>query len=66
MSPQSHNTASGESDDSWKEGDKAVLRSGGPTMTVTSVGVAALECSWFQGDKLNKDWFPPDSLDAAD
>ncbi|MEJ6003761.1 DUF2158 domain-containing protein [Paucibacter soli] len=54
------------SQDFWKLGDKAKLLTGGPAMTVTSVGVALLECSWFHGTELKKDWFPPESIEADD
>jgi uncharacterized protein YodC (DUF2158 family) len=52
-------------------GEKARLRSGGPIMTVTKVGNAAMTeaptvwCSWFVGTKLESGTFPPEALEKV-
>lgn len=49
-------------------GDCVALKSGGPTMTVNRICTIAgvltgmLECSWFDGKKLKREQFEPDSL----
>lgn len=53
-----------------KPGDVVVLLSGGPRMTVASlqyVGSAlkTVQCDWFEGNKLNRDDFTPESLKLA-
>jgi uncharacterized protein YodC (DUF2158 family) len=60
-------------DKDWKSGDKVKLASGGPPMTVQSVGIPLygskpmVSCQWFDKDgKLQKGSFPPESLVADD
>jgi uncharacterized protein YodC (DUF2158 family) len=52
--------------DEIKEGEVAVLKSGGPPMTVTSIaenyGVMTAWCSWFDGKKPCNATFPITSL----
>jgi uncharacterized protein YodC (DUF2158 family) len=53
--------------DQLKIGDVVHLRSGGPEMTVTNVGLDGFRtptvwCVWFVGTKQQAGTFPPDSL----
>lgn len=51
----------------WKVGDVVQLKSGGPAMTVTAVGLrsgASIQCHWFTDDITKFDTFPPDALKA--
>lgn len=58
--------------DAFKPGDVVALKSGGPKMTVTQVGIANLTgeptvwCVWFDGVKKLEDTFPPESLKVAE
>lgn len=50
-------------------GDSALLKSGGPSMTVVEVGVGKDElvaCRWYDGKKFLIDWFPPQTLKLED
>ena len=54
-------------DEEIKVGDLVHLKSGGPTMTVDSVGreqvcAGNLVCAWFEGTKLTKEFFNPAAL----
>lgn len=53
--------------DQWKVGDVVQLKSGGPIMTVISVGdflsVSGANCAWFDGKKQFEHVFPPDALE---
>lgn len=53
----------------FKIGDRVVLKSGGPDMTVTNVGDQMgrlmVWCSWFDGMKPSAATFPPDALELA-
>jgi uncharacterized protein YodC (DUF2158 family) len=55
-----------------KTGDVVVLKSGGPDMTVSSIGQTEYTdylqawCSWFDGKKVVRDTFPLTSLKKAD
>jgi uncharacterized protein YodC (DUF2158 family) len=56
----------------YKTGDIVQLKSGGPTMTVSSVldSVSAgdsqnVKCQWFSGSKNQEAWFPEDSLEPG-
>ena len=56
------------SGDALKVGDEAVLKSGGPTMTIDQIdefvgydGTHA-KCSWFEGKKRHSDFFAITSL----
>jgi uncharacterized protein YodC (DUF2158 family) len=52
----------------FKAGDVVELKSGGPKMTVSQAGKAAISgrpmilCDWFDGQKKMRDSFPPESL----
>ncbi len=50
-------------------GEVVELKSGGPKMTVTSVGtpfgVPTVGCMWFEGIKKMQGDFPPGALQAA-
>lgn len=55
----------------FKVGDVVKLKSGGQAMTVSFVGekefshgakVQIVECTWFEGKKLNKETFNPEIL----
>jgi uncharacterized protein YodC (DUF2158 family) len=53
------------SESKFKVGDVVVLKSGGPAMTVCSVGVGPVHCKWFpQGDYAKTVWEPfgPETL----
>jgi uncharacterized protein YodC (DUF2158 family) len=53
---------------SFNIGDTVQLRSGGPNMTITRIGMAGGEpmlwCAWFEGTKDTYALFPPDALRA--
>lgn len=49
----------------FKSGDKVVLKSGGPEMTVRTSSPDEIVCQWFAGKKLEQGRFSPSSLDAA-
>ena len=48
----------------FKVGDIVQLKSGGPKMTVNDPGTVSdeIHCQWFAGSKLDKGYFPKDSL----
>lgn len=54
----------------WKAGDVVILKSGGPTMTVVSVGDFMMSaglnpgvlCVWFSKEDRNESVFHPDAL----
>ena len=55
----------------FKAGDVVVLKSGGPSMTVESVrsdagGNIRINCMWFDGPKVQRELFSPDSLELCD
>jgi uncharacterized protein YodC (DUF2158 family) len=54
----------------FRIGDTVRLKSGGPTMTVTSVlplgGSRLFECAWFEGEKAHSERFPAGALEAHD
>ena len=54
---------------SFNVGDTVQLKSGGPDMTVTRIGVAGGEplvwCAWFEGTKDAYGLFPPAALKAS-
>ena len=59
--------------DAIKAGDVVRLRSGGPKMTVTNVGVpqfgskTMVWCVWFDGTDKKEGTFPPEAVvEAAD
>jgi uncharacterized protein YodC (DUF2158 family) len=58
--------------DEIKVGDVVVLKSGGPDMTVNSIGKKQYEdydsawCSWFDGKKATNNVFPLTSLKKSD
>lgn len=55
----------------FKPTDVVMVRSGGPRMTVTQVGEAAMTgeprvwCTWFEGTKKREDTFAPEALIQA-
>jgi uncharacterized protein YodC (DUF2158 family) len=57
----------------FKPGDRVMLKSGGPTMTVDAVNtsifdddkVTGIVCVWFVGDKLERVRFDPDAIEPA-
>ncbi len=55
--------------DEFKAGDVVQLKSGGPKMTITSVGeyygTPMIYCMWFDGPKEQSGKFPPDTLKLA-
>ena len=53
---------------SFQPGDKVVLKSGGPVMTVDhgTYDNGKHRCQWFVGDKLEDEIFAPTSLRLAD
>jgi len=55
--------------ENFKVGNKVVLNSGGPVMTVKSVESTPLSvrywCQWFAGKKLEQGQFPQDSLEPV-
>ena len=52
--------------DAIKEGDVVTLKSGGPAMTVTSVGdrygTLSAWCAWFDGKRASSEVFPITSV----
>jgi uncharacterized protein YodC (DUF2158 family) len=69
-----HDDLGGEMADTVKEGDKVQLKSGGPTMMVTSVGESGYMgggpihayVTWFNDKKeVKSDSFPPSILDIV-
>jgi len=54
---------------SFNVGDMVQLKSGGPHMTITRIGIAGGEtmlwCAWFEGTRDAYALFPPDALKAA-
>jgi uncharacterized protein YodC (DUF2158 family) len=54
----------------FKVGDTVQLKSGGPIMTVTEVGTMhgngkpAVWVTWFWDNKVERDHFPPEALQA--
>jgi uncharacterized protein YodC (DUF2158 family) len=57
--------------DELKVGDTVKLKSGGPIMTTATKPapfnqVKSVECTWFDGKKLNRGRFPVDALEPAD
>jgi len=53
-----------ESSQKLKIGDVVKLKSGGPDMTIKSIDESGtfIRCQWFVGDKVEADYFSPDSL----
>ena len=53
-----------------KVGDTVRLKSGGPLMTVTAYierdGEPKVWCSWFEGTKEGKGYFPAAAVEQAD
>ena len=51
-------------------GDTVQLKSGGPKMTIERIGSSAdsnaVLCFWFDGQKLQEQWFKPTSLKKFD
>lgn len=47
-------------------GDTVVLKSGGPLMTIESIGDEIVWCAWFVNDDKKRGQFPPDTLDFED
>jgi uncharacterized protein YodC (DUF2158 family) len=45
-----------------KPGQLVMLKSGGPEMTVESVGENGVVCIWFDGKRRARDTFPPEVL----
>jgi uncharacterized protein YodC (DUF2158 family) len=45
-----------------KSGDRVKLKSGGPTMTVSSALNDKIECSWFNEGTIQHGSFSPDTL----
>lgn len=54
---------------SFNEGDIVKLKSGGPKMTVTSVGdrlgTPSVWCSWFTSGKSNSEVFPVSAVEIV-
>lgn len=54
------------SEQQWQVGDVVELKSGGPRMTVESIGTQidpdGVVCRWFEGKDLKQATFPPGSL----
>jgi len=48
----------------YEEGTVVQLKSGGPKMTSTGSTDSSgrILCQWFAGSKLEKGWFPPNTL----
>ena len=59
-----------DSDNRFQKGDIVVLKSGGPRMTVDSPanlgGHLAAYCTWFSGNKYNRERFDEKSLFSED
>jgi uncharacterized protein YodC (DUF2158 family) len=51
--------------DIFKVGDLVVLKSGGPTMTVESIGQGRVECVWFIDNELKRSSFDGALLNVA-
>jgi uncharacterized protein YodC (DUF2158 family) len=57
--------------DTFKVGDLVILKSGGPVMTILSVGgrfsseADSYHCGWFSGKKNESDYFPHNALNPA-
>jgi uncharacterized protein YodC (DUF2158 family) len=41
-----------------REGDVVQLKSGGPPMTIVDYSEGNVKCKWFDGSKVQEDWFP--------
>jgi uncharacterized protein YodC (DUF2158 family) len=51
------------SEQTFQPGCCVTLVSGGPLMTVEATGGNGVGCVWFDAEgKLNRDWFPPQTL----
>jgi uncharacterized protein YodC (DUF2158 family) len=54
----------------FQRGDTVQLKSGGPKMTIERIGSSAdtnaVLCMWFDGAKLQDQWFQPTSLKKFD
>jgi uncharacterized protein YodC (DUF2158 family) len=49
--------------DQFKKGDAVELKSGGPPMTVESIGKnGVVHCVWFEEKTLKRDGFEPEDL----
>jgi uncharacterized protein YodC (DUF2158 family) len=49
----------------FKIGDQVALKSGGPRMTIESIGDAGLiYCVWFSGNDVRRQNFHPDALES--
>ena len=63
--------SSEKSDSRFRPGDVVKLKSGGPEMTVESVGknatsgAAVIQCTWFDAGKYNNQAFVPEALQFA-
>jgi uncharacterized protein YodC (DUF2158 family) len=53
------------SEHQFKAGEKVRLKSGGPDMAVESVGTKEVMCVWFEGTKLQRDTFVPETLELV-
>lgn len=55
--------------DQFKAGDVVQLKSGGPKMTITSVGdnygTMTAWCAWFEGTKQQTGHFPVEAIQPA-
>ena len=55
--------------ETFKIGDVVKLKSGGPKMTITTVGerygTPTVWCVWFDGTKKYDGTFPPESLEPS-
>lgn len=47
-------------------GDTVMLNSGGPLMTVTDLSIVYAECSWFDGESLQRADFAHEAVMAFD
>jgi uncharacterized protein YodC (DUF2158 family) len=45
-----------------REGDVVRLKSGGPPMTIVGYSESNVQCKWFDGNKVQEDWFPMYSI----
>ncbi len=54
-------------EDQFRPGDVVRLHSGGPTMTVSSIGVdydpSLVNCEWFAGEQIKHGSFKPPMLE---
>ena len=60
--------ARGDSLDTFEQGDKVRLKSGGPTMTISSRAVGSgnrYVCQWFEGHTMEHRVFPVDDLELV-